>query len=51
MHRGEKREDAVKAVAKKFGLGHDAVSNIYKRRDKLEVRAQLLLFGLPNEAG
>ena len=51
MYRREKRDAAVKAVADQFRLGCDAVLNIYKRRNKREVKAQLGLFGLPGEAG
>jgi hypothetical protein len=49
MDCGEKRDAACRDVADQFGLSRDAVLNIYKRRDKQEVKAQLGLFGLPSE--
>ena len=49
IHYGEKRDVACGKVADQFGLSSAAVLNIYKRRDKREVKAQLGLFGLPSE--
>ena len=49
IHLGEKRDATCGKVADHFGLSSDAVLNIYKRRDKREVKAQLGLFGLPSE--
>jgi hypothetical protein len=50
IHHGEKRDAACGKVSDQFRLSPEAVLNIYKRRDKREVKAQLGLFGLPKRA-
>ena len=50
MNSGETRDSAVAAVAAEFNMGSDAVLNIYKRRNKVEVQLQLELFGVPAKA-
>jgi hypothetical protein len=49
MHHGEKRDATCAEVGDRLNLSTEAVLNIYKRRDKKEIKAQLGLFGLPSK--